>query len=77
METPATELVDCDELLDNTKAPSTKSLVYVVDVGVEKHPAHSIMRDEVPSPINPPQEYVFYPRSSVSAKQCRSSSARA
>lgn len=70
------ELADCDELYDNPLHPYTKALLDAVpipDPTVEAERAHTVIKGEIPSPINPPSGCVFHPRCSVAVEGCSKS----
>lgn len=70
------ELADCDELYDNPLHPYTKALLDAVpipDPTIEAGRAHTVIKGEIPSPINPPSGCVFHPRCSVAVEGCSKS----
>ena len=69
------ELAECDELYDNPIHPYTQALLAAVpvpDPEIESKREHTVMKGEVPSPINPPSGCVFHPRCPMAVEGCRS-----
>ena len=69
------ELAECDELYDNPIHPYTQALLAAVpvpDPEIESKREHTVMKGEVPSPINPPSGCVFHPRCPLAVEGCRS-----
>jgi len=67
------ELADCDELYNNPMHPYTQALLAAVpvpDPEVERQRAHTIVKGEVPSPMNPPSGCVFHPRCRLAVADC-------
>ncbi|MFB3150083.1 MAG: ABC transporter ATP-binding protein [Alphaproteobacteria bacterium] len=69
------ELAECDELYDDPIHPYTQALLAAVpvpDPEIESKREHTVMKGEVPSPINPPSGCVFHPRCPLAVEGCRS-----
>ena len=67
------ELADCDELFDHPLHPYSQALLAAVpipDPDLEKTRAHTIIKGEIPSPINPPSGCVFHPRCPLAVDSC-------
>ncbi len=67
------ELAECDELYDNPQHPYTRLLLSAVpipDPKVEAKREHTVLKGEVPSPINPPSGCVFHPRCPLAVESC-------
>jgi len=67
------ELAECDELYGNPRHPYTQALLAAVpvpDPEIERRRAHTIVKGEVPSPINPPSGCVFHPRCPLAVGEC-------
>ena len=68
------ELAETDELFDNPLHPYTTALLEAVpipDPTVEKARAHTIIKGEIPSPMNPPSGCVFHPRCPKAVAGCK------
>jgi len=68
------ELAETDELFDNPLHPYTQALLNAVpipDPEIEKARAHTIIKGEIPSPINPPPGCVFHPRCGIAVDECK------
>ena len=68
------ELSETDELFDNPLHPYTQALLEAVpipDPTVEKARAHTIIKGEIPSPMNPPSGCVFHPRCPKAVAGCK------
>jgi oligopeptide transport system ATP-binding protein len=68
------ELADSDELFANPLHPYTRALLAAVpipDPDIEKQRPRSVMKGEIPSPINPPSGCVFHPRCPLAVGACR------
>ncbi len=67
------EFAECDELYDNPLHPYTQLLLSAVpipDPKVESTREHTVLKGEVPSPINPPSGCVFHPRCPLAVDTC-------
>ena len=67
------ELADCDELYDNPMHPYTRALLAAVpvpDPEVESKREHTVMKGEIPSPMNPPSGCTFHPRCPLAVSGC-------
>ncbi len=67
------ELAECDELYDNPLHPYTRLLLAAVpipDPEVESKREHTVLKGEVPSPINPPSGCAFHPRCPLAVEGC-------
>ena len=68
------ELAETEELFHNPLHPYTQALLEAVpipDPTVEKARAHTIIKGEIPSPINPPSGCVFHPRCPKAVAGCK------
>jgi len=68
------ELSDCDELFDHPLHPYSQALLNAVpipDPDLEKTREHTIIKGEIPSPINPPPGCVFHPRCPLAVDSCK------
>jgi oligopeptide transport system ATP-binding protein len=73
------ELADSDELFANPLHPYTRALLAAVpvpDPDIEKQRARTVMKGEIPSPINPPAGCVFHPRCPLAVGACRQEAPR-
>ncbi len=67
------EIAECDELFDNPQHPYTKALMAAVPIPdplIEAGREHTVMKGEIPSPMNPPSGCVFHPRCPVAVDNC-------
>ena len=65
---------ECDEFYENPTHPYTRALLAAVpvpDPDVEARREHTIVKGEVPSPIDPPSGCVFHPRCPLEVESCR------
>jgi peptide/nickel transport system ATP-binding protein len=70
------ELADAAELFSNPKHPYTQALLAaapVPDPVVERTRPRTIIRGELPSPLNPPPGCVFHPRCPLATEECKMS----
>jgi peptide/nickel transport system ATP-binding protein len=68
------ELADADELFANPKHPYTQALLAaapVPDPVVERSRPRTIIKGELPSPLNPPKGCVFHPRCPKATEVCK------
>jgi oligopeptide transport system ATP-binding protein len=68
------EIADRQALYEDPLHPYTRALLSAVpipDPEVEARREHSVLRGEVPSPLNPPSGCVFHPRCPVAVDRCR------
>jgi oligopeptide/dipeptide ABC transporter ATP-binding protein len=68
------EITDRQSLYENPQHPYTKALLSAVpipDPAVELARERTILRGEVPSPLNPPAGCVFHPRCPIAIEACR------
>jgi oligopeptide transport system ATP-binding protein len=68
------EIADRQALYEDPLHPYTRALLSAVpipDPEVEARREHSVLRGEVPSPLNPPTGCVFHPRCPVAVDRCR------
>ena len=68
------ELTDRQSLYDDPQHPYTKALLSAVpipDPAVELGRERTILRGEVPSPLNPPSGCVFHPRCPIAIEECK------
>jgi len=68
------ELADADELFANPKHPYTRALLAaapVPDPVVERTRPRTIIKGELPSPLNPPSGCVFHPRCPLATEECK------
>jgi oligopeptide transport system ATP-binding protein len=67
------EVADRGALYEEPLHPYTRALLSAVpipDPGIEAHREHTVLRGEVPSPVNPPSGCVFHPRCPVAIDRC-------
>ncbi|MBL95156.1 MAG: peptide ABC transporter substrate-binding protein [Magnetovibrio sp.] len=67
------ELADCDELFNAPQHPYTQLLLEAVpipDPEIEGRRGHTVIKGEIPSPINPPSGCVFHPRCPKAVDRC-------
>ena len=68
------ELTDRQSLYEDPQHPYTKALLSAVpipDPAVELERERTILRGEVPSPLNPPAGCVFHPRCPIAIEECK------
>ena len=68
------EYASADELFANPKHPYTQALLAaapVPDPVIERTRPRSIIKGELPSPLNPPKGCVFHPRCPLMTEECR------
>jgi peptide/nickel transport system ATP-binding protein len=68
------EYASADELFANPKHPYTRALLAaapVPDPVIERTRPRSIIKGELPSPLNPPKGCVFHPRCPLATEECR------
>jgi oligopeptide/dipeptide ABC transporter ATP-binding protein len=68
------ELTDRQSLYEDPQHPYTKALLSAVpipDPAVELARERTILRGEVPSPLNPPAGCVFHPRCPIAIDECQ------
>jgi oligopeptide/dipeptide ABC transporter ATP-binding protein len=68
------ELTDRQSLYEDPQHPYTKALLSAVpipDPAVELARERTILRGEVPSPLNPPEGCVFHPRCPIAIEECK------
>jgi peptide/nickel transport system ATP-binding protein len=68
------ELAPADELFRHPRHPYTRALLEaapVPDPVIEKTRPRSIIRGELPSPLNPPPGCVFHPRCPLAREACK------
>ena len=68
------ELATSDELFANPKHPYTQALLAaapVPDPVIEKNRPRTIIKGELPSPLNPPSGCVFHPRCPMATEDCK------
>jgi oligopeptide/dipeptide ABC transporter ATP-binding protein len=68
------ELTDRQSLYEDPQHPYTKALLSAVpipDPAVELARERTILRGEVPSPLNPPAGCVFHPRCPIAIEECQ------
>jgi peptide/nickel transport system ATP-binding protein len=69
------EYAPADELFANPKHPYTKALLAaapIPDPVIERTRPRTIIKGELPSPLNPPSGCVFHPRCTLATDACRS-----
>jgi oligopeptide/dipeptide ABC transporter ATP-binding protein len=68
------ELTDRQSLYEDPQHPYTKALLSAVpipDPAVELARERTVLRGEVPSPLNPPAGCVFHPRCPIAIEECK------
>jgi peptide/nickel transport system ATP-binding protein len=68
------ELAPADELFRNPRHPYTRALLDaapIPDPVIERTRPRSIIRGELPSPLNPPSGCVFHPRCPLAREACK------
>jgi len=68
------EYAAADELFANPKHPYTRALLAaapVPDPVIERTRPRTIIKGELPSPLNPPKGCVFHPRCPLATEECR------
>jgi peptide/nickel transport system ATP-binding protein len=68
------EYAPADELFANPKHPYTRALLAaapVPDPVIERTRPRTIIKGELPSPLNPPKGCVFHPRCPLATEECR------
>ncbi len=68
------ELADAEELFANPKHPYTQALLAaapIPDPVIERTRPRSIIKGELPSPLNPPSGCVFHPRCPLATEDCK------
>ena len=68
------EFADSDELFANPKHPYTQALLAaapVPDPVIERTRPRTIIKGELPSPLNPPSGCVFHPRCPLATEECK------
>jgi oligopeptide transport system ATP-binding protein len=68
------ELADRQALYEDPRHPYTRALLSAVpipDPDLEATRDHTVLRGEVPSPLNPPSGCVFHPRCPIAIDRCR------
>ncbi len=68
------ELATSDELFANPKHPYTKALLAaapIPDPVIERTRPRTIIKGELPSPLNPPSGCVFHPRCPLMTEECK------
>ena len=67
------EITDRQRLYEKPLHPYTRALLSAVpipDPALEARREHSVLRGEVPSPLNPPSGCVFHPRCPIAVERC-------
>ncbi len=67
------EMTDRTRLYDEPLHPYTRALLSAVpipDPGLEARREHTVLKGEVPSPLNPPSGCVFHPRCPKAIERC-------
>ncbi|MEZ5849174.1 MAG: ABC transporter ATP-binding protein [Hyphomicrobiaceae bacterium] len=68
------ELAESEELFANPKHPYTQALLAaapVPDPVIERTRPRTIIKGELPSPLNPPSGCVFHPRCPLATEECK------
>jgi peptide/nickel transport system ATP-binding protein len=68
------ELASADDLFADPKHPYTRALLAaapVPDPVVERTRPRTIIKGELPSPLNPPAGCVFHPRCPLATEECK------
>jgi oligopeptide/dipeptide ABC transporter ATP-binding protein len=68
------EYASAEELFANPKHPYTQALLAaapIPDPVIERTRVRSIIKGELPSPLNPPKGCVFHPRCPLATAECR------
>jgi oligopeptide/dipeptide ABC transporter ATP-binding protein len=68
------EYASAEELFANPKHPYTQALLAaapVPDPVIERTRPRTIIKGELPSPLNPPKGCVFHPRCPLATEECR------
>ena len=68
------EYAPAEELFANPKHPYTQALLAaapIPDPVIERTRVRSIIKGELPSPLNPPKGCVFHPRCPLATEECR------
>ena len=68
------EFATSDELFANPKHPYTQALLAaapVPDPVIERTRPRTIIKGELPSPLNPPSGCVFHPRCPKATEECK------
>ena len=68
------EYAAADELFANPKHPYTKALLAaapIPDPVIERTRPRTIIKGELPSPLNPPSGCVFHPRCPLATEECK------
>ncbi len=68
------EYASADELFANPKHPYTKALLAaapIPDPVIERTRPRTIIKGELPSPLNPPAGCVFHPRCPLATEECK------
>ncbi|MFV0296694.1 MAG: dipeptide ABC transporter ATP-binding protein [Hyphomicrobiaceae bacterium] len=68
------ELADSNELFSNPSHPYTQALLAaapIPDPAIERSRPRSIIKGELPSPLNPPSGCVFHPRCPKATEACK------
>ncbi|HEX5957650.1 MAG TPA: ABC transporter ATP-binding protein, partial [Hyphomicrobiaceae bacterium] len=68
------EQASAEELFSNPKHPYTQALLAaapIPDPAIERARPRSIIKGELPSPLNPPAGCVFHPRGPLATEDCK------
>jgi oligopeptide/dipeptide ABC transporter ATP-binding protein len=68
------EEAPAEELFANPKHPYTQALLAaapIPDPAIERARPRSIIKGELPSPLNPPAGCVFHPRCPLATEECK------